>query len=180
MTMISAIASSSRCSAPCKPCKPSSASPSYKVKRKKSIEDERKQSFEVDKRFDIDGAKHISEKDREAFLSYGLFNIVAGKRTAELLEKHHRHEHDEPHGRRGSCTSRRCSEPEILRHSAKHEFLLTPPKKENFFEKHQTPKEMYSSQKHLLDVRPVSSEKRSLKKAAKSTSKNLQEFFKKL
>ncbi|VDI77301.1 uncharacterized protein LOC143082941 [Mytilus galloprovincialis] len=180
MTMISAIASSSRCSAPCKPCKPSSASPSYKVKRKKSIEDERKQSFEVDKRFDIDGAKHISEKDREAFLSYGLFNIVAGKRTAELLEKHHRHEHDEPQGRRGSCTSRRCSEPEILRHSAKHEFLLTPPRRENFFEKHQTPKEMYSSQKHLLDVRPASSEKRSLKKAVKSKSKNLQEFFKKL
>lgn len=178
MTMISAIASSSRCSAP---CKPSSASPSYKVKRKKSIEDERKQSFEVDggKRFDIDGAKHISEKDREAFLSYGLFNIVAGKRTAELLEKHHRHEHDE-HGRRGSCTSRRCSEPEILRHSAKHEFLITPPKRENFFEKHQTPKEMYSSQKHLLDARPVSSEKRSLRKVAKTTSRNLQEFFKKL
>lgn len=31
-------------------------------------------------------------QERETFLSYGIFNMVAGKRTAELLHKQHKHE----------------------------------------------------------------------------------------
>lgn len=34
----------------------------------------------------------MSFQERETFLSYGIFNMVAGKRTAELLHKQHKHE----------------------------------------------------------------------------------------
>ena len=108
-------------------------------------------------------------KDREVFLSYGLFNIVAGKRTAELLEKQHRHENEEQH-RRESVAARRSSEPEILRHSVKHELLTVPQNKDHdTSDIHKSP-----------DAKGVTSEKRSLKRVAKTTSRNLQDFFKRL
>lgn len=177
--MISAIASSSRCSAPIKPPSHSSTTTTaYKVKRKKSLEDERRHSFGLDcsNRMDADNAKHISEKDREAFLSYGLFNIVAGKRTAELLEKQHRHEQCDV-SRRGSQVSRRVSEPEILRYSTKSDFLGLPQTKEGLSNEKRTFSELSTNQ-HNLDVKPPS-QKRSLKRIAKTTSRNLQEFFNK-
>lgn len=103
------------------------------------------------------------------FLSYGLFNIVAGKRTAELLEKQHRHEHEEQH-KRETIAARRSSEPEILRHTVKHELLTVPHTNDH------TTSDIHKSS----EAKGGSSEKRSLKRVAKTTSRNLQEFFKRL
>ena len=92
---------------------------------------------------------------------------MAGKRTAELLEKQHRHEHVDD-GRWGTHGVRRGSEPETLRFSTRHDFLVLPQKRKTY-------NEMPSKN---LEVKPVS-EKPSLKRVPKTTSRNLQEFFKK-
>lgn len=99
---------------------------------------------------------------------------MAGKRTAELLEKQHRHEHVDD-GRWGTHGVRRGSEPETLRFSTRHDFLVVPQTKDTTSDKGKTYNEMPSKN---LEVKPVS-EKPSLKRVAKTTSRNLQEFFKK-
>lgn len=99
---------------------------------------------------------------------------MAGKRTAELLEKQHRHEHVDD-GRWGTHAGRRGSEPETLRFSTKHDFLVLPQTKDTTSDKRKAYNEMSATN---LEVKPVS-EKRSLKRVAKTTSRNLQEFFKK-
>ncbi|KAK3104162.1 hypothetical protein FSP39_024950 [Pinctada imbricata] len=48
---------------------------------------------EVEHNCEVSTAKSIPDKERETFLSYGIFNMVAGKRTAELLQKQHKHDH---------------------------------------------------------------------------------------
>lgn len=79
--MFSVIASSARVSSPSASCSKSG-----------HHHQSHPMNSEMEHNYEVGNAKNIQDKERETFLSYGIFNMVAGKRTAELLHKQHKHE----------------------------------------------------------------------------------------
>ncbi|XP_048740729.1 uncharacterized protein LOC125654732 [Ostrea edulis] len=79
--MFSVIASSARVS-----------SPSVSCTKSGHHHQSHQLNSEMEHSYEVSTAKSIQDKERETFLSYGIFNMVAGKRTAELLHKQHKHE----------------------------------------------------------------------------------------
>lgn len=106
--MFSVIASSARVSSPSPSCNKSG-----------HHHQTHQMNTEIEHSCEVSTAKNIQDKERETFLSYGIFNMVAGKRTAELLHKQHKHE------------QHRQSHPDVcgfsdLFHHAKHSNESTP------------------------------------------------------
>lgn len=81
IAMFSVIASSARVSSPSASCSKSG-----------HHHQSHPMNSEMEHNYEVGNAKNIQDKERETFLSYGIFNMVAGKRTAELLHKQHKHE----------------------------------------------------------------------------------------
>ncbi|XP_078340958.1 uncharacterized protein LOC144627537 [Crassostrea virginica] len=105
--MFSVIASSARVSSPSASCSKSGHHQPHSM------------NSEMEHNYEVGNAKNIQDKERETFLSYGIFNMVAGKRTAELLHKQHKHElHRQSHSDVYRLTD--------LFHHSKHSNETTP------------------------------------------------------